>query len=469
MPKQEPPSHRYVVEPGWLLTEVRGALELWREASVVIENGRITAVTRGPLEGDLPRLALEHHLMVPGFISGHTHVASGTPTRGLIESGRSYGRPIKLVDALSDAEIDDLTAANLAEVLMSGCTTQIEMSLSLRQAESYVRIAEAWGARGYPGGMVPETGRLHSIWFRDNDRTLFDSEPDTLREIAANLAFGRRAMGAGEGRIRPMMAAHATDTQTPETMRALRTAARELGTGLHMHIAQRPTETEAVRRLWSKTPVQWMEELGLFDGPVFGAHMRALDWTVDPAILNKHAAVYVHCPSAAGAGGATQPYPEALAAGMNVNIGIDTHSNDYLENLKLAVIGGRARARILSELCDVPVRHPTVLEAIDGATRVAASGLGRDDLGRIAEGARADFATIDVSGLFFGTGSLPPEPLNNLLYCNGLAVRNVATDGRFQVFDGRLMVADQDTVRAKGDAVVRKLWRQLADEDWFST
>ncbi len=40
-------------------------------------------------------------------------------------------------------------------------------------------------------------------------------------------------------------------------------------------------------------------------------------------------------------GGQTQQYPEALGAGMNVNIGIDTHSNDYLENLKLAVLYGR--------------------------------------------------------------------------------------------------------------------------------
>jgi len=51
------------------------------------------------------------------------------------------------VERLSDDELDALTALNLAELLRSGCTTQVEMSLSLRQAESYVRVAERWGVR----------------------------------------------------------------------------------------------------------------------------------------------------------------------------------------------------------------------------------------------------------------------------------------------------------------------------------
>jgi cytosine/adenosine deaminase-related metal-dependent hydrolase len=60
------------------------------------------------------------------------------------------------------------------------------------------------------------------------------------------------------------------------------------------------------------------------DGPFFGAHFTAPDWAVDPPILNDAGAVYSTCPSAGGAGGGTQPYPEALAAGLKVNVGIDT-------------------------------------------------------------------------------------------------------------------------------------------------
>ena len=59
----------------------------------------------------------------------------------------------------------------------------------------------------------------------------------------------------------------------------------------------------------------------------------------------------------AGTSSGSQPYPEALTAGVKVNVGIDTHSNDYVENMKLAVICGRARARIdRSERPKLPAR-----------------------------------------------------------------------------------------------------------------
>ena len=108
---------------------------------------------------------------------------------------------------------------------------------------------------------------------------LFDSEDYTLAEIAANLAFGKAHMGKGEGRIQPMMSPHACDTHTPATMAAIAAAAKELGTGLHIHLSQGRRETDDVRMLWGKTPTQWLESFGFFtEGPVFGAHMSGLDW-----------------------------------------------------------------------------------------------------------------------------------------------------------------------------------------------
>jgi 5-methylthioadenosine/S-adenosylhomocysteine deaminase len=213
-----------------------------------------------------------------------------------------------------------------------------------------------------------------------------------------------------------------------------------------------------------------MESFGMLsDGPVFGAHMSGLDWDVDPPILNKHGVVYAHCPSGGGAGNGTQPYPEALAAGMAVNIAIDTHSNDYVENLKLAVLYGQARHELLGELdAGRQTQRPTVWNAIEGATRVPAKGLRRTDLGVIREGARADMISVDVCGMLNGTGVLPPEPLNNLLYANGRMVQTVMTDGRLQVHDGRFVADDPQRILEAGGEVAQKIWRQLDQEDWFT-
>lgn len=462
------PGRPLIIEAPWVLAYRDDRLTLLRDHSVVVRDDRIVEISEGRRRGRDRRLDASGQILMPGFISGHTHVAGGTATRGIIEGGRSFARPLVVADGLSDGDLDALTAYNLAELLRGGCTTQLEMSLSLKQAESYVRVARKWGVRGYPGGMIPGIHRLFPVWFRTADQTLLDSVPDTLAEIEANRAFGLRHNGAENGRILPQMTPHATDTHTPETMRALAAAARDLGNGMHWHLSQSANETSTVKRLWGKRPVEWLDEFGMYDAPLFGAHMSGIDLVEDPPILKAKGAVYAHCPSAGGAGGGTQPWPELLAAGVRTNIGIDTHSNDYLENLKLAVLYGQARRSLIGGSSPVALANPTIWDALRSATIIPAQGLGREDLGRIAVGAKADLVSADVTGLLSGTGAVPPEPLNNLLYAHGLSVRHVMTDGRLQVHDGRLVVDDERRVLRRGGAVVEKLWQALREENFFT-
>jgi len=461
------PDRRCIIDAGWALLHDGQGFALQRDVSIVIDGDRIAAVHAGALRSMLPRVDARRHLVLPGFISGHTHVAGGTVTRGIFEGRRSYARALELAETLDDEALDALTALNLAELLRSGCTTQLDMALSLRQMQSYVRVARRWGVRAYPSAMVPGVGRLFPIWQRDNDAVLRESVPGTLAEIEAAITYARQINGVDEGLIRPQMAMHASDTHTPETIAATLAAATELGNGLHLHLCQGAREVEAVQRLWQQRPVQWLESLGVFGQRVFAAHMSSADPAVDAPLLRRSTFTYCTCPSAGGASGFTQPWPEMLAAGVNTNIGIDTHSNDYVENLKLAVLKGEARWSLLRRSSPVPLQRPSIQRAVEAATVDAARGLGRDDIGRIAVGAKADLVSIDVSGLLVGTGALPPEPLYHLLYANGLMVRHVLIGGAFKVFDGVLRVDDETALLARGGEVVRKIWAQLEDEGFF--
>ena len=463
-----PPEGAFVIEAGAALIERNGALAIDHGVNILVRDGVIAEVTTKPIKG-FTVLDARDDLVVPGFISGHTHVSGGITSRGLFEHVRSYRPALQLVEKLSDDDMDAITAHNLAEILRSGCTTQIEMSVSHRQAESYVRVAKKWNVRGYPGGMIPNTVRLfNGLWPRANDQALFDSEPETLKEIAQGLAFGKKHMNANGGLIIPMMCIHATDTHTEKTMQTVKAACAELGTGLHLHHSQSQMEADLVRKMWKMSPTHWLDKFGLLDQPVFGAHMSGINWAEEGALIKAKGEVYSHCPSGGGAGGGSQPYPEALGAGVAVNIGIDTHSNDYLEDLKLSVLYGRYRARFLRESSPVPLKTPTIWDSLDAATRSPARALKRTDLGRIAVGAKADITTIDVSGLIAGSGAVGPEPANNLLYCNGRMVRHVMTEGRVQVFNGRLVVADEAKVIAAGAVVMKKLWAQLEKDGFFT-
>jgi cytosine/adenosine deaminase-related metal-dependent hydrolase len=459
-----PSADRYAIDTGWTLRYIDDAIQLQRGATIIVAEGRIEEVRERRVRG-MHAIDARHLLVVPGFISGHTHVAAGTPTRGLIETGRSLRRPLELVDGLDDASLDALTALNLAELILSGTTTQLEMSLSLRQLRSYIRVARRFGARGYAGAMIPDISRLFPIWMRGDHQVLLDSVPGTLQEIEASLEFAR-TLADGE-LLRPMMTPHATDTQTPETLRAIAAAARELDCGIHLHLSQSARESALVQQHWGMSPARWIGEFGFYAAPLFAAHLSGFDFAADAAVLNEAGAVYAHCPSAGGAGGGTQPYPEALGAGMAVNIAIDTHSNDFLENLKLAVLYGQARHALLTQAGQQGLRRPDMAEAIRGATLTAARGLRRDDLGRIDPGARADLVGIDVTGPLTGSGALPPAPLNNLLYAHGASVRLVVTDGRVQVLDGVFLPRDLAELSAAGGKVVAELWRQLDAEGFF--
>jgi 5-methylthioadenosine/S-adenosylhomocysteine deaminase len=470
-----PPHHHgrrtMVLEPSWVLTFENGDLQLRRDHSVVVQDGRIAAIVAGRVRGREQRLEMPGQLLLPGLISGHTHVALGSPTRGLIESGRPFTIPgVRTMD-LDDDDLDALTAYNLAEILRGGCTTTVEQSLDLRQAKSYVRVARRWGVRGYPAPMLPNFARVVTIRARTSDQVLFDSVPEQLAEIEAALRWGRTVNGAEDGRIRPQMAPQGPETATPETLDAIFRAAKELGHGIHTHLATGAPESAKVAQLWGKAPVKWIADHGFYEVPLLGAHMGGWDAPGDaPFLAAQPKFTYSHCPSGAGAGagGGGQPFIEALAAGINTNVGLDSHSNDLVENAKLAVLYGRLRYSLINATSPVPVRRPTVWDMIKAVTVNPANGLGRPDLGRIAVGARADLTSIDVTGFLTGVGAPPPEPLNNLLYASGLHVRNVMTDGLIQVRDGRLVIDDERRVAERGGRVVQKLWARLQAEGWFT-
>jgi 5-methylthioadenosine/S-adenosylhomocysteine deaminase len=117
-------------------------------------------ISEGEIRSDAPKVDASCHLVMPGFISGHTHVSVGSYTRTVIEGGGGTAAPHAVVEAFDDETMDDLMAFNLLELIRSGVTTVINQDHNVRRAYSYVRVASRWAARGYPSGMIPGVHRL---------------------------------------------------------------------------------------------------------------------------------------------------------------------------------------------------------------------------------------------------------------------------------------------------------------------
>src|SRR2546421_13023625 len=105
-----------IVDAGWVLACREGDPTLLRDHEVVVEDGVIVEV-RERRPGGGGRIDARGQILLPGLISGHTHAAAGSATRGYIENNpptstsvtekpaRSFLRTMRLLGGLRDDEL----------------------------------------------------------------------------------------------------------------------------------------------------------------------------------------------------------------------------------------------------------------------------------------------------------------------------------------------------------------------------
>ena len=140
--RENPPPHRdCVIEAGAALVWSGDAPVVKHNVSVRVRDDRIVEVSTEPIRGDTKRVDARGHLLLPGFICGHTHVSVGSYTRAVIDGGGGTAAPHAVVEAFDDEAMDDLMAFNLLELLRTGVTTVVNQDHNVRRAYSYVRVA----------------------------------------------------------------------------------------------------------------------------------------------------------------------------------------------------------------------------------------------------------------------------------------------------------------------------------------
>ena len=134
-------------------------------------------------------------------------------------------------------------------------------------------------------------------------------------------------------------------------------------------------------------------------------------------------------------------------AGVPVGLGVDgSASND------VASLVGEARQAMLLQRVANGADAMSAREALWMATRGGADVLGRDDIGRIVPGYRADLAIWDMGDLA-AAGSWDPAAL---LLAGPQRVRDLFVEGRRVVADGALVTVDARHLATEaGEAVAR--------------
>ena len=396
-------------------------------AFVAVEGTQITYVgTQRPQGSFEEEIDGEGGVLMPGFVNAHTHVP--------MTAMRGYGDGNNLQDWLHnyifpvEARWDDraircCTDLGLAEMISSGVTCIADMY------GHSPAIAQEVAAAGISANLS-----VGGVQFTD------DFNPDTHNDCRVQRELTEQWHGYNDGQILVDASVHGEYTSHQQLWRWMAGYAREHGLGMHVHISETRSEHEECLARHGKTPIQVLNDYGVWDGRAIAAHCV---WTTpeDWAIMAEKGISAVHNPmSNLKLGSGIAPVPAMKKAGVNVCLGTDGVSSnnctDFFGDLKLAAILHNGAG------CD-----PLALLPIDALRMATANGgraLGRKT-GVIAEGYTADLILVDFSHL-----NLTPchSVLSNLAYAaHGSDVRMNMARGRVIYKDGDFLTIDIQRVK----------------------
>jgi cytosine/adenosine deaminase-related metal-dependent hydrolase len=431
---------------------------VWRGTELVQVGGRY--------EGPLDQMVDGRGLMaMPGLINMHSHPSSEPGNRGLLEElGSAKLGQSSLYEYMPvfRADISYAPYANqvaVSEMLKSGVTTYVDMSLP---RPNWADTVAATGIRGVLGPMYRaaawHTPNGHSVEYTWDEAAGF-------KGFEAALAVAKSAVDHESGRLTAMLCPSQIDTCSEALLRASQEEARRQGMVLQVHAAQSVVEFHEMTKRHGRTPIEWLDDQGLLAPDLIIGHGIFLNdhpsvyWPQadDFTLLKGSGAAVAHCPTVfARRGIALNFLGRYQKAGIRVGIGTDTFPHNMLDEMRLAMYASRIVARDYTAA-------PTA-GVFGAATNVAADMLGRDDIGRLAPGCKADFSLVDLQHPFMRPAR---EPVRSLMYSAGdRAIKHVYVDGVHVVDDGEVLTIDVEKALSEVEASQRATLARASANDW---
>lgn len=435
-------------------------------ADVVFTDDRIAHVGPGFKGAVDQELSGKGRMVMPGLVNLHTHPSVMPFFKSVREE---LGNPKLYFTALYDGwnlfrpEPEDCVwAARQAycEALLSGCTTLVDMCFPY---PGWLDVMAESGLRIFISALYES-----QHWHTANGHELtYRPEPDGGKgayDAAVKLTAETRAHDCG--RLSAMIAPMAIDTCSVELIRAGLELARREKLPFQLHAGEAMAEFLEMTRRTGMTQVQLLAKEKLL-GPdvtighgIFLDHHSWLHWysREDVKILAEHGCSVAHCPTPFSRYGIRlENFGAYLKAGVNMGIGTDTHPHNMLEEMRTAAIMGRVAAENMHAVSTGDIFH--------AATAGGAKALMRDDIGRLAPGAKADIVLVrlDIPDM------MPAyDPLRSLIYIAAdRAVSDVFVDGRQVVAGGRVLTIDHQRAATEVAATQRRILPKVPERDRY--
>lgn len=448
---------------GWDSTA--GSHSYMPDTDVAFAGGSLTFVGRG-YEGQADAVIDGRGLMVmPGLVNIHSHPSSEPLNKGFLDEIGSPGlynsslyeyMPIFRADAEA---VPSCVRVALSELLLSGVTTLADLSMAhpgwldlLAEAGMRVCVAPMFrSARWY-------TKNGHVVEYEWDEKAGEKAMEEALRLI-------ERAEQHECGRLFGMVVPAQIDTCSAGLLKESRQEANKRGLSWQVHAAQSVVEFHEITRRHGLTPIGWLDSMGLLGERAIIGHGIFLDdhpstrWHTETDLkrLAETGTTVAHCPTVfARRGIAMKDLGRYMRNGVNMGIGTDTYPHNMLDEMRLAAYIARTQAN-----------SPRTLQTTDvfnAATIGGAKALGRDDIGRLAVGCKADFSLVDIAHPMIRPAY---DPVRSLIYAAGdRALKAVYVDGNKVVEDGEVLTIDYRQAAEHLHEAQKRIAANVPKNDW---
>lgn len=436
-----------------------------RNGDLVFSDNEITFVGKG-YDGAADTVIDGSDLcLIPGFVDIHAHPASEVFYRGIREDHsvpehhmtglyeRSCAFSIEKEALKYGAEV------SYADLMMSGVTTLVDIVFPY---PGWTDVMKRSGMRMYAA-----PGFNTATWYRDNAHQLKYREniAQGEKDFAAAMALIDELRADNTGRLNGIVSPVQIDNNTDEILVESHKAAKERGVPWTTHASQSVVEFNIMVERHGKTPIQYLADLGLLGRGTILGHAMVIDdndWVrwhseTDLKLLGDSHTAVAHCPTPFMRYGTTmQHFGRYKEAGVVMGIGTDTIPHNYIEDLRYAAVLARVASHNGHAASTADVFH--------AGTIGGAEALMRDDLGRLAVGAKADIVVLD------GTHPVMMplrDPLASLIHSAAeRAVKDVYIDGIQTVKDHQCLTLDRERGLAKVAEAQPRMEAGVPDRDY---
>lgn len=368
-------------------------------------------------------------IAIPGLINAHTHLGMSLM--------RNYADDLDLMTWLQDEiwpfeaklgreDIYYASKLSMIELIKSGCTAFVDMYFEMD------RVADAALEIGIRGVVTP--GYIEDDKSEDrirNYRNIFEKYNDK------------------DGLIKVMIAPHSPYTVGKKHLLKLIKLAKELNIGIHIHLSETKIEVENAMRDFGKSPIAYVEELGLFEVPTIAAHCVHVDEN-DMRILAENNVFVVHNPSSnLKLASGFAKVDKMMELGVKVALGTDGASSNnnlnMMEEMHMASLLGKA---VSNDPKALDAYQTLEMATVNGAKSI---GMG-DELGSLENGKLADIAILDMNKTHL-------VPANNKISMIVYAAQ--ASDVDTVIINGRVVMENRKLIGVDEASIVNEVNKRL--------